>query len=484
LAGKLVHIDCPITRVPTLTDSDFGVSAQTLGLRRRVEAYQWVQHEHKRCWKDDPNAQEERCEVTYSYSTEWRDSHQASHTFNQPQGHSNPAWSVHASAQRAAEAFAGGYRLPSDLAARLTREVDLVFTDPSVACASWAAQGGPAEPCPWSSTGSGLYYRAAPGSGPLGSAPAVGDVRVSWSRVLADRVSVLAQQTSGQAGLGPYVARSGKALQLFSEGSVGAEALLSASEASNRFWTWALRALFTYLNWTALCWVFRPLSVAVDVLPLIGHFVSDVAALGISLARRRAPAPPRARARARAPHSRPRAGGAPHLCARLQPHRRNRMGRRAAGGGAAAAPGGAGRGGQPGGGSRQGAAAAGRGGACGEGGGLGEHARAVFIRVFKGRLMVPASLRERTCAGVTAPRKPPYETDPAPGSLYMCLNASTRFSSLVLAVWRLKQCGAGQRLRPRCVRHSRGAQRKPGAPRRSPAAPLRPLTRRAALGRR
>jgi len=288
LSGKLVHIDCPITSVPTLTDGDFGVSVQTLGLRRRVESYQWVQHEHKRCWKDDPNAQEEQCEVTFSYSMEWRDSHQASHTFHQPQGHTNPPWSVSSSWQRAPEAHAGGYLLPTDLANRLNREADLSFTDSTVVCQAWAdGQGGSEQRCPWSSTGTGLYYRAGTSGGPLRSAPAVGDVRVSWSRVVADRVSVLAQQqASGERGatLRPFVARSGKAVQLFAEGSVSAEALLSASEASNRFWTWALRGFFTYLNWTALCWIFQPLSVAAAVLPLIGRFVSDVAALGISLA--------------------------------------------------------------------------------------------------------------------------------------------------------------------------------------------------------
>ena len=290
LNGRLVHVSCPITHVPTLEDADFGVRSQTLGLRRRVEVYQWREHEHKRCWKDDPNAQHETCETTYSYEREWQDAYTPSHNFREPHGHSNPPWTVHSTWQRAPDVYAGEYLLPANLANRLSREVPLPFADPGRACAGWASDheqdgAGSAPRCPWSSTGSGLYFRAGGGGG-LGSQPSVGDARVSWSRVVADHVSVVALQqrsAGGGASLAPFTARNGRAVQLFSEGMLSAESMLAASEAQNRFWTWALRALLAFINWTAICWVFRPLAVAVDVIPFVGSFLSDIASLGISL---------------------------------------------------------------------------------------------------------------------------------------------------------------------------------------------------------
>jgi hypothetical protein len=113
--------------------------------------------------------------------------------------------------------------------------------------------------------GSGLYIGTDP------AAPKVGDSRINFMMAPPTDVSVIA----GQAGqtFTPYQTRAGGTIELLDTGVYTAGAMIQEAQQSNRILTWGLRLggfLLMFIGFTLL---FRPLSVAADVLPILGSIV-------------------------------------------------------------------------------------------------------------------------------------------------------------------------------------------------------------------
>jgi hypothetical protein len=119
---------------------------------------------------------------------------------------------------------------------------------------------------PWKTSGEALYFGADPGS------PAVGDLRVTFSKVPPTDVSVIARQ-SGKS-FGPYQTEAGNALEMLTEGTVSAPAMFAEAERSNTTTTWLLRVGGFLLMLFGMYSVFRPLAVVADVVPFFGSLVS------------------------------------------------------------------------------------------------------------------------------------------------------------------------------------------------------------------
>jgi hypothetical protein len=99
----------------------------------------------------------------------------------------------------------------------------------------------------------------------------VGDLRVRWSVVRPQPVSVVA----GQAGASfvPYRTRAGDALLMLAAGTQSAAAMFRSEILANRILTWVLRAagfLFVFLG---VVLVFRPIAVLGSLVPLVGSLL-------------------------------------------------------------------------------------------------------------------------------------------------------------------------------------------------------------------
>ena len=85
-AGKLVHMSGEASTSETLTDPTFALSKNAIGLSRKVEYYQWVEHKSEK--REKQMGGSEKVITTYTYSKEWVGTPQDSSAYKEA-GHEN-----------------------------------------------------------------------------------------------------------------------------------------------------------------------------------------------------------------------------------------------------------------------------------------------------------------------------------------------------------------------------------------------------------
>ena len=181
---------------------------------------------------------------------------------------------------------AGAFGLPPTLIAQL-----VACSTPDCSAPYVPPQGPPQPPCApppaacrWSvmAIGGTTYYYYTSGWDRMGVSD-VGDMRVALRSSTATAVSVLAVQQGAGAGaptFAPYVARSGHSCFLLDVGTASAAQMTAEALARNAAATWALRLLGFVMMWVGLLLVLKPLSVAADLVPLVGPFIGDLVSIG------------------------------------------------------------------------------------------------------------------------------------------------------------------------------------------------------------
>jgi hypothetical protein len=111
----------------------------------------------------------------------------------------------------------------------------------------------------------GLY------SGADHASPRVGDLRVRWSVVRPQVVSIVAGQ-SGSSFV-PYQTRAGDALLMLAAGPKDAPAMFRREALANSILTWILRAAGFMFVLLGVVLVFRPIAVLGSQVPLLGSLL-------------------------------------------------------------------------------------------------------------------------------------------------------------------------------------------------------------------
>lgn len=251
--GQLVHIAGNVVASDHVVDEDFGLDLAALGLRRKVEMYQWKEEEHTKERKKLGGGTER--ETTYTYEKTWDDDAIDSSDFRHPDGHENPgAFPVSSRTITAVEGRLGAYALNADVLA----EID-----------EWSGYAVPAgavaTDARFRRDGDGFYLGENRGS------PRIGDVRVSFRIIPEGEYTFVAQQ-SGQ-GLVPWLAPAGNSLLLIATGKRPAPELFATAHSRNTLLTWALRGAGFAMMWLGFSLLLRPFVVLADVVPLIGSIV-------------------------------------------------------------------------------------------------------------------------------------------------------------------------------------------------------------------
>ena len=226
-------------------------------LERRVEMYQWQEHEESTTDKKVGGGSETT--TTYTYETAWSDSPVDSSRFARSEGHENPGSFPWSQREVTAERVSlGGYRLSPGLVGKIERWQPLALSslDPLPEDLRERAR----------LHDGGLYF----GDGAPAS-PKVGDVRVAFRVVEPTDVSVVAQQTGDT--FRPFAAEAGGTIELLELGTVNADQMFAAAQRRNTLFTWGLRLAGFLLMAMGFAMVLRPLSVAADVLPFLGSLV-------------------------------------------------------------------------------------------------------------------------------------------------------------------------------------------------------------------
>jgi hypothetical protein len=249
-----------------------------------VEYYQWVEHEHKET--EDKLGGGEETTYTYTYTTEWVSTPQNSADFEDPayQNKNAVLANVEENEQWAQNVNFGAYMLNSSLITSIssTEDFDLAISDNLLSQLDKNAKdayvrfhGKPAVVVDSTDIDSGyqyihvkdnvLYYGVNP------SVPQIGDVRVTFTKVVPAKVTIISQVTGDT--FKAYKAKNGELFQTLVMGKQSIEEIFDAENMSNTILTWVLRLLGIVLVIAGLRGIFGIIETLLKVVPFIANIV-------------------------------------------------------------------------------------------------------------------------------------------------------------------------------------------------------------------
>ena len=316
LEGELICGTALATTEDSLSDAQFGVGAKAISLTRKVEYYQWVEHSQEK--KEDKLGGKEVTTTTYTYSKEWVSRPVESAQFKDPtyQNKNMVLTTVEDQQLYAENVTWGAYKLNESLIHSISSREGLDLTiaedmlkqfDQNTKTAYERFYGvqknqqsaeQPAETAAVSDSAKAvndsinnaianaenkkdfeyihqannvLYYGKVPGS------PEVGDVRVTFEKVVPAKVTVMAV-VDGDT-FKPFKAKNGKRFQTLVMGKKSGDEIIEAEKEANNMWTWALRIIGILMVIGGLKGIFGFIETILKVVP----FIAGIFGWGIGL---------------------------------------------------------------------------------------------------------------------------------------------------------------------------------------------------------
>ena len=332
LEGELICGTALATTEDSLSDAQFGIGAKAISLTRKVEYYQWVEHSEEK--KEDKLGGKEVTTTTYTYSKEWVDSPIESAGFKDPayqnknmvlatyedaeQYAENVSWGAYKlseslihyissdeglelamaedlltqldkSAQTAYERFYGVQKsdqqptqqpaqqsaIPDSIKALLPDSVkakldSLQAVNDSIN-KSMAAAENKKDLKYIHQASNVLYFGRVPG------VPEVGDVRVTFQKVVPAKVTVMAV-VDGDS-FKPYKAKNGKRFQTLVMGKKSGDEIIESEKEANNVIMWFLRIVGIIMVIIGLKGIFGFIETILKVVP----FVAGIFGWGVGL---------------------------------------------------------------------------------------------------------------------------------------------------------------------------------------------------------
>jgi len=262
--GKLIHLAGDLATSDKLVDSVFGLTADGIVLRRKVEMYQWQEKSESRTREKVGGGTE--TVTTYTYSRAWSDRVADSSRFKQPGGHENPGQMRYTARQVvAANVSLGAFKVPESLVTRVGTAKAIDVDEALIA--KFATAAGVA-----ASLVDGKIF-----IGNSAGLPRIGDLRVSFEVVPKQTVSIVARQAANS--LEPFQTKAGGRIHMISAGNVAADQMFKEAKDANVLLTWLIRAGGVVLMFVAFSMILGPIRMLGAVLPIL----SELFALGTGL---------------------------------------------------------------------------------------------------------------------------------------------------------------------------------------------------------
>ena len=268
LEGKLVHASGSAQAKAKLSDPVFGLQVDAIRLIRKVEYYQWVEKSESKTVEKTGGSTETI--TTYHYEPTWSNKPIDAKAFHDPryQGKNTVLASIAELDETAKEVHFGAYRLPDFLAKRInaTQVLNVQVKAEQLRLPLGSSIKNKAAVL-HSNGGNVVYLAADP------AAPAIGDLRISFSMVPAETlISLIAVQRGNT--FEPFIAQNGERVSLLSMGTESAQVMIAGKLAGNQTMAWILRAMGAAFCIAGLAIFLRPLSVLASVVPFIGSIVA------------------------------------------------------------------------------------------------------------------------------------------------------------------------------------------------------------------
>ena len=265
--GKMVHACGPAATRDILTDGQFGISVNAIRLIRSTEFYQWV--EHTSTTTKDKIGDGQETVTTYTYSKEWVSSPVNSSSFEDPdyKGINNDVLlNLDDQSWQAQNVSFGAYKLPEGLVSQMNNRVSfIVDLEPEV------VDQYEADKIPVHTDGNTIYLGANPNN------PTVGDVRISYEKVLPGDVSILAVAKGDS--FDRFTAKNGYSLMTLRDGTAPMDDMFESEHQGNKTMAWVLRIVGILLVVFGFRNIFDIITALLKVLPFLGN----IASLGVGL---------------------------------------------------------------------------------------------------------------------------------------------------------------------------------------------------------
>ena len=323
LDGELICGTAMATTEDSLIDAEFGIGANAISIRRSVEYYQWVEHSQTK--KEDKLGGKEVTTTTYTYSKQWVSSPVQSSQFHDPayQNKNMVLTTVEDAQQYAENVSFGAYKLNVSLIHSISsREgMDLAIAEDmlkqfnSNTQAAYERFYGVQKSIKQPTTQQPVQTPAIPDSvralmsdsakavadslqavndsinkamanaqnkkdldyihvannilyfGRVPGAPEVGDVRVTFEKVVPAKVTVMAV-VDGDT-FKPFKAKNGKRFQTLVMGKKSGDEIIEAEKEANNMLLWALRIIGIMMVIGGLKGIFGFIETILKVVPFI-----------------------------------------------------------------------------------------------------------------------------------------------------------------------------------------------------------------------
>ena len=116
-----------------------------------------------------------------------------------------------------------------------------------------------------------IYYGESP------SSPAIGDVRITWTKVMPAKVTIIARQKGNT--FTSFKAKNGKTFQALEMGTKAADEIYEGAHSSNHALMWVLRIIGVMLVISGLKMIFGFLEAILKVVP----FLANILGWGVGL---------------------------------------------------------------------------------------------------------------------------------------------------------------------------------------------------------
>lgn len=277
--GQVVHATGSATTNDSLVDAEFETGAVAVRLTRSVEYYQYVEEKHEETHDNVGGSQDKK--ITYTYKTTWTDSPVNSGEFKDPSyQNKNFVYSNVETKESFAENVAfGAYKLNEKQIKSISGDVAQDLNVSSSKIAAWnkacvavaKSRGIEASDSMVHVNGNVVYYGVNPNS------PQIGDVRVTFTKVLPAEISIIAK-VSGNT-FTDYTAKNKNKFSRLEMGTKDAAEMFENSRDENSTLTWILRILGVVLVIVGLRNLFDIVVSLLKVLPPL----ATVASLGVGL---------------------------------------------------------------------------------------------------------------------------------------------------------------------------------------------------------
>ncbi len=255
--GKLVHMSGQATTDETLTDGVFNISENGIKLVRKVEMYQWKEESKSETKKKLGGGTQ--TVTKYTYNKAWSADRIDSGKFKKP-GYNNPNMPYKGESKLASLVKIGAFRLSPALIAKVPAEEALTLKQEDLAKLPGDIKGKA------KLEGGGIYIGAS------SSNPQVGDMKVSFSIVKPQMVSLLAKQNNDT--FEEFKPATGNAILDLRAGEQTADKMFTTLQEENKFKTWIVRLIGFILMFAGLSMIFKPLVTVADVVPFLGGILS------------------------------------------------------------------------------------------------------------------------------------------------------------------------------------------------------------------